>query len=59
MEFSGKKKKKKFSVCPKVKMKPTARDKIHTSFKQLVGNVQSLYVRSAHNLYFKLYVEGI
>lgn len=51
--------KKKFSICPKVKVKPTARDKIHTSFKQLVRNVQRLCVQSAHNLYFKLYAEGI
>lgn len=58
MEFYGKKKKK-FSICPKVKVKPTARDKIHTSFKQLVRNVQRLCVQSTHNWYFKLYVEGI
>ena len=51
--------KKKFSICPKVKVKPTARDKIHTSFKQLVRNVQRPCVQSAHRSYFKLYVEGI
>lgn len=50
---------KKFSICPKVNVKPTAGDKIHTSFKQLVRNVQRLYVQSAHSLYVKSYVEGI
>lgn len=57
MEFYWKKKN--FSICPKVKVKPTAKDKIHTSFKQLVRNVQRLYVQSAHNLDFKSYVEAI
>lgn len=54
-----KKRKKNFSICPKVKAKPTAKDKIHTSFKQLVRNVQRLYVQSAPSLDFQSYVEAI
>lgn len=48
----------KFSICPKVKMKPTARDKIHTSFKQLGRNVQRLSFQSACDLSFSYMWKG-